>query len=257
MSCEQKVDLRQKAPENWSIATPVMPGSVDLAMQAGKLLDDVRTALDFDLGAAIRATAKLAALLGGNRGEMPPAGPALGGLAPWQKRKVRNHIERHIDSSIPVKDLAELVSLSTGHFCRAFKESFGDTPHAYVMRMRLERAQELMLASRNLWARSRSPVAIPIRRTSPGASANRWAKPKRVAAPSRNGRLGIDKSAAKSRNEFLRPDRFAGWRGLAGGFQLAGAPRATPGVSKRCLPSVVVCKPETTERHVDTCSTPF
>lgn len=147
MSCEQKVDLRQKAPENWSIATPVMPGSVDLAMQAGKLLDDVRTALDFDLGAAIRATAKLAALLGGNRGEMPPAGPALGGLAPWQKRKVRNHIERHIDLSIPVKDLAELVSLSTGHFCRAFKESFGDTPHAYVMRMRLERAQELMLAS--------------------------------------------------------------------------------------------------------------
>ena len=147
MSCEQKVDLRQKTAESWSTATPVLPGAGELAMQAVKLLDDVRTALDLDLGAAIRATAKLAALLGTNNGETPPAAPALGGLAPWQKRKVRDHIARHIETPIPVKDLAELVSLSAGHFCRAFKESFGDTPHACIMRMRLERAQELMLAS--------------------------------------------------------------------------------------------------------------
>jgi AraC-like DNA-binding protein len=147
MSCEQKVDLRQKAPENWSTATPVLPRPAKLAMEAGKLLDDVRTALDHDLGAAIRATAKLAALLGGNCGEIPSAVPARGGLAPWQQRKVRDHIARHLDTSISVEDLAKLVSLSAGHFCRAFRESFSDTPHAYIIRMRLERAQELMLAS--------------------------------------------------------------------------------------------------------------
>ena len=149
MSCEQTIDLRQKAPEYWSTATPVLPRAGELAMKAGKLLDDVRTALDQDLGAAIRATAKLAALLGGDRGVMPPAVPAHGGLAPWQQRKVRDHIAGHLETSISVVDLAKLVSFSAGHFCRAFKESFGDTPHAYIIRMRLERAQELMLASRD------------------------------------------------------------------------------------------------------------
>src|SRR5580704_7337678 len=102
MSCEQKIDLRQKAPENWSTATPVVPRAGELAMKAGKLLDDVRTALDHDLGAAIRATAKLAALLGGD-GVMPPASPAHGGLAPWQQRKVRDHIARHLETSISVE----------------------------------------------------------------------------------------------------------------------------------------------------------
>ena len=146
MSCEQKLDLHQKVPENWSAATPVLPRAAELAMEAGRLLDDVRTALGHDLGTAIRATAKLAALLGSNHGEGSPAVPALGGLAPWQKRKVRDHIARHLEMPIHVGDLAELVSLSTGYFCRAFKESFGETPHAYIMRMRLELAQQLMLA---------------------------------------------------------------------------------------------------------------
>ena len=146
MSCEQKLDLYQKVPENWSTATPALPTAGELAMEAGKLLDDVRTALDHDVGAAIRATARLAALLGGNSGEIPSAVPARGGLAPWQKRKVRDHIARHFETSILVEDLAKLVSLSAGHFCRAFKESFGETPHAYIMRMRLELAQQLMLA---------------------------------------------------------------------------------------------------------------
>jgi len=147
MSCERNVDLRQKAPENWSTAAAVLPGVGALATEAGKLLDDVRAALDHDLGAAVRATAKLAALLGSNPDEIRAAVPAHGGLAPWQKRKVRDYIERHLETSIPVEDLAKLVSLSAGHFCRAFKESFGNTPHAYIMRMRLVRAQELMLAS--------------------------------------------------------------------------------------------------------------
>jgi hypothetical protein len=31
------------------------------------------------------------------------------------------------------------------HFCRAFRESFDESPHKYVMRRRIERAQGLML----------------------------------------------------------------------------------------------------------------
>jgi AraC-like DNA-binding protein len=116
-------------------------------MEAGKLLEDVRIALDHDLGGAIKAAADLAALLGDNLAEMPRALIVRGGLAPWQKRKIEEYIERRLAGPVHVTEVARLVSLSPGHFSRAFKESFGDTPHAYIMRMRLARAQELMLTT--------------------------------------------------------------------------------------------------------------
>jgi AraC-like DNA-binding protein len=70
-----------------------------------------------------------------------------GGLAPWQVRKLTTYVEMHLDSSIVTADLAALAKLSTFHFCRAFRESFNESPHTYVMRRRVERAQGLMLHS--------------------------------------------------------------------------------------------------------------
>jgi AraC family transcriptional regulator len=68
-----------------------------------------------------------------------------GGLAPWQARKLTTYIETHLDSAIDSVTLAGLVKLSTSHFCRAFRDTFNDTPHTYVMRRRIEQAQGLML----------------------------------------------------------------------------------------------------------------
>jgi AraC-like DNA-binding protein len=73
--------------------------------------------------------------------------PIRGGLAPWQIRRVITHIEAHLDSTIRTTHLAVLVRLSSFHFCRAFRESFGDSPHGYLMRRRVERAQGLMLTT--------------------------------------------------------------------------------------------------------------
>jgi AraC family transcriptional regulator len=68
-----------------------------------------------------------------------------GGLAPWQIRSVSAYIDAHLHSTIGTTDLAVLVKLSVFHFCRAFRASFGESPHTYVMRRRVERAQGLML----------------------------------------------------------------------------------------------------------------
>jgi AraC family transcriptional regulator len=73
------------------------------------------------------------------------ASVSRGGLAPWQIRKVSAHIEAHLDSVIGAADLASLVKLSVFHFCRAFRASFGEPPHTYVMQRRVERAQGMML----------------------------------------------------------------------------------------------------------------
>ena len=71
-----------------------------------------------------------------------------GGLAPWQARVLKTHIETHLDVSLRTKELAKLVQLSSFHFCRVFRVSFGNSPHGYVTRRRIERAQGLILATK-------------------------------------------------------------------------------------------------------------
>ncbi|WCM28626.1 AraC family transcriptional regulator [Sphingomonas sp. QA11] len=74
---------------------------------------------------------------------------AKGGLASWQERRVTEYIEYRLDTPLFTEDLAIVTRLSTGHFCRAFKTSLGETPHAYIIRQRIRRAQMLMLKSRD------------------------------------------------------------------------------------------------------------
>ncbi len=70
---------------------------------------------------------------------------AKGGLAGWQLRRVIGHIEENLGQSLACCELAAVARLSTGHFCRAFKTSVGEPPHAYVIRQRIRHAQRLML----------------------------------------------------------------------------------------------------------------
>jgi|SRR5579862_5463524 len=68
-----------------------------------------------------------------------------GGLLPWQARKVLDYIESHIAGPVPVADLGALVQLSEAHFSRCFRRSFGESPHGFVIRRRLELAARRML----------------------------------------------------------------------------------------------------------------
>jgi AraC family transcriptional regulator len=74
-------------------------------------------------------------------------GLSKGGLTPWQLCQVRVHVERRLCGRILVRDLAAVTGLSPRHFCRAFKVSTSETPHAYVVRKRIRRAQRLMLTT--------------------------------------------------------------------------------------------------------------
>jgi AraC family transcriptional regulator len=70
-----------------------------------------------------------------------------GGLTSWQIAKVMTHLEANMSVSIQIADLAKLVGVNSSRFCHAFKQSFGISPHGYLMRRRVERAQKLMLAT--------------------------------------------------------------------------------------------------------------
>ena len=71
------------------------------------------------------------------------------GLAPWQVRRVLDYIEANLGTPIRNKDLAVVARLSVYYFNVAFRNSVGNTPHEYVIRRRVERAQQLMLATEN------------------------------------------------------------------------------------------------------------
>ncbi len=68
-------------------------------------------------------------------------------LLEWQICRVREYIDAHIGSRILVSDLSHIAQRSEAHFTRAFKGTFGATPHAYLTRLRLELASRAMLVS--------------------------------------------------------------------------------------------------------------
>jgi AraC family transcriptional regulator len=73
--------------------------------------------------------------------------PSHGALVAWQVNRVRAYVDAHLETSIQIRDLAAVARRSNAYFCRAFKTTFGETPHAFVVGRRLHRAAELMLTS--------------------------------------------------------------------------------------------------------------
>ena len=68
----------------------------------------------------------------------------VGGLPPRRLQRVFAHIRENIGDDLPVAELARLVGVSQYYFSKLFKMSTGTTPHQYVMRQRVERAQECL-----------------------------------------------------------------------------------------------------------------
>jgi len=70
-----------------------------------------------------------------------------GRLLAWQARKIREFIESHITGPVLVTHLCGLVQLSEAHFSRCFKRTFDESPHAFVVRRRVELAAHHMLTT--------------------------------------------------------------------------------------------------------------
>lgn len=114
---------------------------------AASLVANAVSTLDHNPEVARHYLERLAAMFAddGTSGPPPKAKPVKGGLAAWQLRNVVQHIDAYLGATIGVDALAEVARLSTGHFCRAFKVTTGETPHAFLIRQRVRRAQTLML----------------------------------------------------------------------------------------------------------------
>jgi AraC family transcriptional regulator len=80
------------------------------------------------------------------------------GLAGWQIARVRAFIDKNLHRTIHTQDLSIVARRSPAHFSRSFKLTFGEPPHAYVVRRRLETACHLMITS----SASLSEIALSV-----------------------------------------------------------------------------------------------
>jgi len=78
-------------------------------------------------------------------GLLPGPHKSGSGLPPRMFRRVNEYIDAHLDSALNIPELAETLGISESHFARGFRNASGLTPHSYVMRRRLLRAQELLV----------------------------------------------------------------------------------------------------------------
>jgi AraC-like DNA-binding protein len=136
-----------------TLAAMVGPDCAPLAPLASslvRLLDTARRNIDADPEAAQAAITRASKLLqieidrtaAGAAGRTTP-----GALAGWQVHRVKAYVDLHLDAPIHILDLAAVAQRSGPYFCRAFKRTFGETPHAFILARRLHRAGELMLTS--------------------------------------------------------------------------------------------------------------
>ena len=61
-----------------------------------------------------------------------------------QLLRARDYVERHYATAIDVDDMARAAGYSRAHFTREFRRAFGETPRAYLLTRRLERAASLL-----------------------------------------------------------------------------------------------------------------
>jgi AraC-like DNA-binding protein len=58
--------------------------------------------------------------------------------------RAKDLVDARYFAPLGVDDLAAAAGLSRAHFSREFRRAFGDSPHAYLLTRRLQRATELL-----------------------------------------------------------------------------------------------------------------
>jgi AraC-like DNA-binding protein len=70
--------------------------------------------------------------------------PLKGGLAQWQERRSKEMIAGDLAGATPLHEVAEACGLSISHFSRAFRKSTGFSPHAWLLKARVEAAKAML-----------------------------------------------------------------------------------------------------------------
>ncbi|MFN8074327.1 MAG: helix-turn-helix transcriptional regulator [Kineosporiaceae bacterium] len=85
-------------------------------------------------------------------------------------RRARDLLDREFARPLDVPAMARTALMSPSHFARLFREAFGETPYAYLMTRRIERAKALLRAGEL----SVTEVCLAVGSTSLGSFSSRF-----------------------------------------------------------------------------------
>ncbi|WP_454683890.1 helix-turn-helix domain-containing protein [Ancylobacter moscoviensis] len=71
------------------------------------------------------------------------------GLPKWRFKRVAAYVEENLGEAITLAGMATAAGLSRMHFAAQFRVATGMRPHEYLLRRRIERAQEMLLETRD------------------------------------------------------------------------------------------------------------
>jgi AraC family transcriptional regulator len=94
------------------------------------------------------STAIVARLLASTRRTPEGARPKVAELARWRLRRVMEYVEANLAETVSLADLAAAAGLTRMHFAAQFRAATGLPPHEYLLRRRVERAQEMLAEDR-------------------------------------------------------------------------------------------------------------
>lgn len=67
-----------------------------------------------------------------------------GGLSYHASRQIEAYIRENFTKKISIADMAASLGVSAGHFLTSFRESFGQTPHQYLLMLRLNEVERYL-----------------------------------------------------------------------------------------------------------------
>jgi AraC-like DNA-binding protein len=120
-------------------------------------------------------------------------------------RSARDLMDREYAQPIDVSALARVALMSTAHFSRQFRATYGETPYSYLMTRRIERAQALL----RLGDLSVTEVCLAVGCTSLGSFSARFTQltgetPTAYRARDHSSLAGVPGCVAR---ELTRPSR--------------------------------------------------
>jgi AraC family transcriptional regulator len=73
--------------------------------------------------------------------------PKVGELARWRLKRAIDYVEAQLDKPLSLADVASSAGLTRMHFAAQFRAATGLRPHEYLLRRRIERAQEMLVGT--------------------------------------------------------------------------------------------------------------
>jgi AraC family transcriptional regulator len=93
----------------------------------------------------VRARKQITSIVGGQIGRR-----AQRQFSEVEARQLREYTHANLDHALSLSDLAETVQCSPRQFSRIFSNTFGMTPHQYILNERVAQSKELIAKGRML-----------------------------------------------------------------------------------------------------------